>query len=30
VLGSRIGEVASLMAALTDPAIAQLMGNDDE
>lgn len=27
VLGSRIGDVASLMAALTNPAIAQLMGN---
>jgi glucokinase len=28
MLGSRIGDVASLMAALTDPSIAQLMGND--
>jgi glucokinase len=30
VLGSRIGDVASLMAALTNPSIAQLMGSDDE
>jgi glucokinase len=29
VLGSRIGDVASLMAALTNPRIAQLMENDD-
>jgi glucokinase len=30
VLGSRIGDVASLMAALTDPSIAGLLGNDYE
>jgi glucokinase len=29
VLGSRIGDVASLMAALTNPSVAQLMENSD-